>query len=146
MATYTQRKNGNWTAKVRRKGWPPQSSTQTTKALAEAWARKIERDMDIGTFINRDDAERTTFADAAARYSSEVLQYKRGKIPDASRLRRVVEAIGKYSLASISSTMLSKFRDDLAKTLSAQSVVHHLGKLCKTLASETTACPEGRAR
>ena len=127
MATFTQRENGNWSAKIRRKGWPEQYDTFGTKAIAEAWARKIERDMDVGTFINRDDAERTTFADAADRYAREVLITKRGRDADESRLRRLVEKFGKYSLASMSSTRLAEFRDELLTTLSPQSVVHHLG-------------------
>jgi hypothetical protein len=56
---------------------------------AEAWARATEREMDIGAFIQRDDAERTTFSEAADRYRREVLPTKRGRAQDEYVLRRV---------------------------------------------------------
>lgn len=127
MANITQRENGKWQSKIRRRGWPDQSKTFQTKAAAEAWTRAVEREMDIGAFVKRDDAERTTFSEAAARYVREVLPEKRGRVSDESRLRLLVERFGKYSLASISPAMLSAFRDELLKTLSAQSAVHYIG-------------------
>ena len=58
MANFTQRDNGNWQAKIRRTGWPDQSKTFQTLEAAQQWARATEREMDIGAFINRNDAEK----------------------------------------------------------------------------------------
>lgn len=38
--------------------------------------------MDVGAFIHRDDAERTTFAEAADRYAREILPSPRGAAQD----------------------------------------------------------------
>lgn len=131
MAVFTQRDSGRWQAKIRRHGWPGQSKTFRTRADAEAWARAVEREMDIGAFIQRDDAERTTFGDAADRYRREILPSKRGRDQDEYLIKRVVERFGSYSLASISAAMLSAYRDERLKAVAAQTVIHELGMVSR---------------
>lgn len=131
MAAITKRKNGQWQAKIRRRGWPAQSKTFRTKADAEGWARAVEREMDIGAFIHRDDAERTTFKDAADRYSREVLPKQRGKAQAEYVIKRVVERFGAYSLAAISPAMLSEYRDERASEVSGQTVLHEIGMVSR---------------
>lgn len=131
MATFTQRESKRWQAKVRREGWPVQSKTFRTRADAEAWARTIEREMDVDSFISRDDAERTTFAKAAERYERDVLPGKRGKDQDAYVLKRVVKAFGPYSLAAITPARLSEYRDKRLKAVSPQTVIHELGMVSR---------------
>lgn len=131
MAVIVQRENGKFQAKIRRNGQPDQSKTFTRKSDAEAWARALEREMDIGSFINRNDAERTTFAMVADRFVKEVLPSKRGIKQDTQRLGRIVETFGKYSLASISSAMIASYRDDRLKAVGEQTVVHELGLLAR---------------
>lgn len=131
MAAITKRENGQWQAKIRRRGWPAQSKTFRTKADAEGWARAVEREMDIGAFIHRDDAERTTFKDAADRYSREVLPKQRGKAQAEYVIKRVVERFGAYSLAAISPAMLSEYRDERAREVSGQTVLHEIGMVSR---------------
>lgn len=47
MASITQ-VNGKWRALVRRKGHKAQCKTFAAKAAAEAWARKVEAEIDAG--------------------------------------------------------------------------------------------------
>lgn len=131
MGTIVQRKNGRWQAKIRRDGWPEQSKTFDRKQEAEAWERAIEREMDIGSFIQRKDAERTTFASAAQRYSNEVLPKLRSAVQGGYLLAKLVERFGSYSLASINPAMLSAFRDERLKFVSAQTVRHELGMISR---------------
>lgn len=131
MANFTQRENGKWQAKIRRKGWPDQSKAFQTLEAAQQWARATEREMDIGAFINRNDAEKTTFAMAANRYAKEVLPSKRGKDRDIYKINQLVERFGPYSLASISPAMLSAFRDDRLHVVAAQTVVHELNMISR---------------
>lgn len=137
MAVIAQRDNGRWQAKIRRRGWPPQSKTFRIRADAEAWARAVEREMDVGAFIQRDDAERTTFKEAADRYAEEVLPSKRGKAQDEYVLRRVVEKFGPYSLASISPALISAYRDERLKAVSGQTVLHELGIISRIFQAVT---------
>jgi integrase len=131
LAAFTQRDSGRWQAKVRREGWPDQSKTFRTKADAEAWARTIEREMDVDSFISRDDAERTTFAKAAERYELDVLPKQRGKLQTGQLIKRLVKVFGKYSLASITPARLSAYRDDRLKCVAPQTVVHELGMISR---------------
>lgn len=133
MAVITQRKNGAWQARIRRKGWPAQSKSFARKGDAEAWARALEREMDVGTFIARDDAERTTFQDAADMYTREVLPRLRAQTQPRYMLARLCEHFGRYSLASISPAMLAEYRDKRLKVVSAQTVVHELGLITRVL-------------
>lgn len=131
MAAFTQRESGRWQAKVRREGWPDQSKTFRTRADAEAWARTVEREMDVNAFINRDDAEKTTFTKAAERYARDVLPSKRGKDQDGYVLKRVAKAFGAYSLAAITPARLSEYRDERLKAVSPQTVIHELGMVSR---------------
>lgn len=131
MAAITQRANKRWQAKVRREGWPSQSKTFQTKADAEAWARAIEREMDVGAFIRTDDAERTTFAKAADRYARELLPKQRGRDQAEYVLKRVVERFGPYSLMAITPALLSEYRDERLQAVSPQTVIHELGMVSR---------------
>jgi integrase len=131
MANFTQRENDKWQAKIRRKGWPDQSKSFQTLEAAQQWARAVEREMDIGAFINRNDAEKTTFNDAASRYAKDVIPKMRGAKSDLSRINRLTETFGKYSLASINAAMLSSYRDDRLKVVAAQTVTHELNMLSR---------------
>lgn len=131
MAAITKRKNGSYTARIRRLGWPAQAKTFDRLSDAEAWARAVEREMDVGAFIQRDDAERTTFAQASDRYLREVLPSKRSQIQTRYMLARLCEHFGPYSLASISAAMLAAYRDERLKVVSGQTVVHELGHISR---------------
>lgn len=69
MASIIQIK-GRWRAQVRRKGHPSYCETFPTKAAAEAWARKIEAQIDLGKAPRAADVmgRRYMVADAVADY------------------------------------------------------------------------------
>lgn len=133
MAVITQRDNGTWQARIRRQGWPSQSKSFARKADAEAWARAVEREMDVGNFIARDDAERTTFQDAVDMYVEKVLPRLRAKTQPRYMLARLCEHFGRYSLAAITAPMLAEYRDERLKVVSPQTVVHELGLITRVL-------------
>ena len=79
MAVFDQRDSGYWQARVRRKGWPAQSKTFRTKAEAETWARKVEAEIDRGSFVSASQAEGTSFKELAQRFKTEFApQHYRG--------------------------------------------------------------------
>ena len=147
MATIVQREGG-WQAKIRRHGWPTQSKTFDTKEDAVKWARAVEREMDVGSFLQRTHGEKTTFKQAAERYSREILPSKRGWKQDASRLAGLVQHFGPYALASITPMMVSSYIDKLDKAgTAAQTTVHYvnlLNRVLKTCVMEWgIALPQG---
>lgn len=131
MAHITQRKNGRWQARIRRIGQPDLSKTFQTQEAAQQWSRAMEREMDIGAFINRNDAERTTFEAAANRYIKEVVPTKRSGDRDVYKINALIEVFGKYSLASINAAMLSDYRDVRLKVVAPQTVVHEINMLSR---------------
>ncbi len=131
MAHITQRKNGKWQARIRRIGQPDLSKTFQTQESAQQWSRAMEREMDIGAFINRNDAERTTFEVAANRYIKEVVPTKRSGDRDVYKINALIEVFGKYSLASINAAMLSDYRDMRLKVVAPQTVVHEINMLSR---------------
>jgi hypothetical protein len=79
------KRGGYWRAEIRRVGYPSQWRTFDTRAEAEAWARRIESEMDRGTFVDRTEAERNTFGDLLERYAEEVSPHKKGAAEERLR-------------------------------------------------------------
>ncbi|WAC71221.1 hypothetical protein OU995_16685 [Roseateles sp. SL47] len=68
--------NGKWRAQVRRRGAPTQTRTFATKALAEAWARSVEVDLEAGLVGLVAPTSKTTIGDLIKRYTEEVSKNK----------------------------------------------------------------------
>lgn len=112
MATFRKRGDLQWEARVRRKGWPTQCKTFTTKADAEHWALDVESAMKNGRYISTAEAEQTTLADAFDRYQSEILPSKKSQSTLRSQIKKIKsDPIALLSLAALTSTELAKFRD-----------------------------------
>lgn len=129
MGTIRSRGAYQFQAQVRRAGFPPQSKTFESRRDAEKWVRSIEREMDTGSFIPRDEAARTTIKDVAERYRKELLPKQRGERQEDSRLKVVDEKFGKYNLSAVTPAMVAKWRDELSKRLAPQTVQHYLAVL-----------------
>ena len=131
MATLRKRGDFQWQAIVKRKGYPLQSKTFTTRKDAEVWARDIERDIDRGIYIPRGEAEKTTVGELIARYRDEVLPAKRGNWI-AGALAALEAAFGKYSLAAMSSKKIADARNSWLKSgLSASTVRQRINLLSR---------------
>ncbi len=78
MASFRKRGPYQWQAQIRQKGQPLQTKTFETRAAAEQWARKVEYEMDRGTFVSRAEAESTTLMELLERYRNEVTPLKKG--------------------------------------------------------------------
>ena len=85
MATIQKRGDLQWRARVRRRGYPIQTRTFTTKTKAEAWGRQVEGEMDRGVFVSRAEAESTTLAEALDRYATEIIPHKKQAEREARR-------------------------------------------------------------
>lgn len=88
MASINKRGPFQYQAQVRRKGYPTQTRTFESKRDAEDWAKKLELEMRQRTFIDRSEAERTTFGEILERYLVEETPKKRGWRAESSRIRQ----------------------------------------------------------
>ena len=103
MASITKRKTGTWQAQVRRRGYEGLSRSFDSKGDAEAWARRVEREMDRGVYIDRTESERTTLAEALERYRREIVPGNRHPYQENQRINRWLDyPLTKRSLMGIS--------------------------------------------
>lgn len=103
MAYFQERDNGTVTARIRRHG-VAQSETFSTRADAEAWARKVESEIERGLWRDSTEAERTALAEALRRYEREKTGEKRGEVQERSVLRGLHdEPLARLTLARVRS-------------------------------------------
>ncbi|MBC3863432.1 hypothetical protein H8K32_15105 [Undibacterium jejuense] len=88
MATITHRGPFQHQAQVRRKGYPTQTRTFESKRDAEDWAKMVETEMRQQTFVDRSEADRTSFGELLERYLQEITPDKRGWRAESSRIRQ----------------------------------------------------------
>lgn len=110
-----------WKVQIRRKGYPNQYGTFSTKKDAQAWARQIETEMDRGVFVSRSEAERTTLSEIIQRYREEMLPKMRGKHLSPA-LNAIEPVLGAYSLAALSSKHIKNYIDKRLKSVSTETV------------------------
>ena len=126
MASIRYRQN-RWQARVRRRGYPDETKTFTTRQDAEKWARSIETDIDKGQFVNVSEAQRTTFGDLIARYLAEVTVSMKGATEDTIRLKAMMrKPIARWSMANLSAARVAAYRDERIKEVSGGTVIREL--------------------
>lgn len=112
MATFRKKGPYQWHAQIRRKGWPQQTRTFNTQAEAKTWATMIEREMDAGVFVSRNEAEATSFSSALELYAKEVTSKKRSSASELSRIQAMQRhPLALRSLASIRGSDMATYRD-----------------------------------
>jgi hypothetical protein len=130
-----------WQVAVRKRGFPAQYKTFRTKAEAMGWAAVTESEMVRGVFVQRTESEQTTLNNLLDRYSKEVLPTLKGGYREQSRIKALQAGLGAYSLASLNSSLIAKYRDSRLSTISektgrlvsAQTVKHELGLLQRAM-------------
>jgi len=101
-----------WQAQVRKKGWPVQTKTFTSKRDAETWARRVEADIERGSFIPATLAERTTFSEIAERFEHEYAPHHYRGEGWRWKLTRLRERLGAFSLAALTPQLVANYRDE----------------------------------
>lgn len=116
MPTITKR-GDRWQARVRRRGYPPQSANFRTKGLAEKWARDVEAKIDAGRFQPTPAAAKgLSLGDALRRYLREVTANKEDPKPEQLKLARVLaHPIALRDFATLRASDFAAFRDGLRK-------------------------------
>jgi len=125
IATIFRTDSGKWKAQIRRKGWPTVVKSFRIKRDAEDWARTTEDEIIRGIYVPRSQSEKLSIREAIDRYLSEVTPTKKASTQKAERYRaeQLKTELGKYTLASLNSNILGKYRDErLANGKSASTV------------------------
>lgn len=128
MATITKRpgKKGAtaYRAEVRRKGYPKQIKTFELRGDAEKWARKVEREIDAGTWKDLKGAESILLSEALDRYLScistkkQPSTYKR----DELSISHLKKRLGHFTLLQTTDSEVAMYRDLRLNEVSPDSV------------------------
>ena len=124
MATI-QKRGKFWRVQIRRKGYPPQSSTFDTKRDAEAWARMIERQMETGKWRDTSAADRTSLGEALDRYIRDIAPRKKGKgLTNNKSQANVIKRhpIAKIALSRIRAADVATYVDKRSEEVSANTL------------------------
>ena len=112
------KRNGRYTARVRRQGTPVQTKTFDLTSDARRWAAETERQIDLGHLITND----CTVGQLLERYGREVTPTKRGFYVEkyiVSRLRRTW--LSNIWLSKLNSGHLARYRDERLKEVGASA-------------------------
>jgi integrase len=129
MATLRNRKN-KWQARVRRGGQPDVTRTFFTKQDAEKWARSVETEIDRGTYINADYAQKTLFKDLIQQYLKEVTPTLRSAPEDTYRLKKMMRnPISQLNLFELTPQRIANYRDERLKEVRPNTVIRELAHI-----------------
>lgn len=111
MAVIIKRGQGQYQAKIRKAGYPVISQTFPSKAVAEKWARKIEYEMDSGTYqvAKAEDTAKLNYF--LSKYSDEVAITKKSCANIRSRLKILNTHLGHYTFSTLSPLVIANYRD-----------------------------------
>ena len=123
MATLRLRGLHQWQAEVRKRGYPSQTKTFETKMEAQAWARKIEHQMDSRQFEDKREADSTTLHEAFERYAIEITSQKKGVKQEVLLIKRLQKLpLALRPLSSIQGRDLAHYRDSRLKEVGRTTV------------------------
>lgn len=90
-------------AQIIHSGTKPQYRTFDTKAEAEAWARRVESEMDRGDWQDRTEGDQTTVAQAFRRYRLEISPHKAETtaLREVWKIRHLVSGLGDLTLSRV---------------------------------------------
>ncbi|WP_449412408.1 site-specific integrase [Pandoraea soli] len=124
------RRGDRWQVRVRRRGFPLEVKTFTTRLEAERWARSIETEIDRGSYVSRSEAESTTLGDILERYTVDVCPLLRGGPEDTIRLRAMCRRkLAKLSMTALTPMAIAVYRDERLKHVAPGTVIRELAYL-----------------
>lgn len=129
MATITKRKTG-WSVQIRRKGYPQQTRTLSTKAEAQAWAREQEGRIDRAFApVNLRLLKGTTLRDLLNRYLEEVTPLKDSADSEMLRLNKLLreQPLCDLALADLTPKVFAEYRSARLAVVRPGTVHRELG-------------------
>lgn len=129
MASIRERA-GTWQVRVRRKGYPDEVASFSTKTEAQKWARRIEAAMDEGNHQSTHAVKDLLLTDVLQRYMEEVTPSKRGAKREAEGIKFMQrQKIAAYSITKLTPAVVAAYRDERLKTVAAGTIIRELSIL-----------------
>ena len=128
MASFIKR-NGRWTARIRKTGYPETTKTFANKTSALKWSQRVE--IDPEKFLAEqlpEDHQLRTVGDLLRKYEKEITPKKKGREKEKYRLRILERSpLSGVSLSELKPHHITKFREDRLRVVSAGTVLKDLG-------------------
>lgn len=121
--------SGRWRAKVRKKGWPPQSKTFSSKTNAVRWKRETETDMERDVFEDDDRAKRTPLRDVLAAYLEKRVPSLKGHQPAAEVRAWMKTDLAARMIGRIKPADITDWMDERLESVGPKTVRNELLRL-----------------
>ena len=130
MATFRKR-SSKWHVQVRRAGHPTLTRSFTHKSDADAWARKIERQIDSGDLtVDQRALKGLTVRDLLVRYQETITPSKRGARMERYKIATLLtHPISDCPLRVLTAGMVICYRDDRLQQVKSGTVRRELNVL-----------------
>lgn len=103
-------------AKVRLKGFPPQSATFIRKTDAKVWIQQTETEIREGRYFNKAKAKKYTLANVIDRYLDTLVNNNPSRVKDVKRLLEWWrEELGDYALSDLNKDLFVQTREKLQR-------------------------------
>lgn len=137
MATFQKRKNGNYTACIRIKGYKMLSATFDRLTDARIWANGIETDMRTGKYIDVSETIKHTLGDLIDRYIKYKLPQRRAISQKYFKTQLLwwKSQIGDLLLKEVTPNVIAEQRDILIKQPNMHSTKQNLARKGATVNS-----------
>ena len=133
MASFRFR-NNRWQARVQRKGQKNLAKSFLNKPDAEKWARSIEIEIDRGTYINTDYAQKTLFKEILQKYLDDVAPNMRSADNQIIRVGKLMKhPIAEVNMAHLSPKHIADYRDERLKVIKPNTVIRELAILSSVI-------------
>jgi len=132
MASFRKRA-GRWQARVNQTNASPLVKTFDTKSDAQRWARAIQRDVDLGTYLPRNEAESTSLNHLIQRYLLEVVPTFKGAEREKYTLKNLDTLLGGYRLATLTPLVVAAYRDKRLEAVCGGTVLREVNSLSAML-------------
>ena len=127
MASFIKR-NGRWTSRVMKTGYPETTQTFASKSSALKWTQRVESDPE--RFLPEqvsEDHQLKTGGDLLRKYEREVTPQKKGRDKEKYRLRILQSSpLSGVLLRGLRAHHITKFRDDRLKEVATGTVLKDL--------------------
>ena len=126
MASFIKR-NGRWTARIRKAGYPETTQTFASKALALKWSQTVERDPDRFLTTHSKVSGFETLGDLIQRYESEVTPTKKSQKKEQYRVRSLQTLdLSCLRLKDLKTHHINSFKEQRMNEVSAVTVLRDL--------------------
>jgi integrase len=132
MATIRKHRS-KWQAQIRLKGIKPIAKSFAKKSEAVAWSKVTESRVILGSYVDPRTAESTLVSDIINRYINQLKGRNKLDPSLKSRCKRLTLSLGAFSLAKLSVTHLSEYRDQRLEVANPATVCHELSLLRRIL-------------